>query len=231
MRSSFRGIADFFFPRTCLVCGKVLMHDESHLCMHCMLRLPRTGFAQVADNAMAQLFYGKLYVERAAAYFYFAKGSDYRNLIHLIKYGGEPECGKYLGEMFALEAGESNFFEDIDYIVPVPLHRRKLRKRGYNQSEYIAQGISAATGIPLCVDALVCRSSRESQTQKGMYARYLSTREAFELLPDSPLVGKHVLLVDDVVTTGATLLSCGEALKAGGVAMMSMATLAAARID
>ena len=196
--------------------------------MQCMLDMPRTDFVRCPDNAMAQLFYGKLPVERAASYFYFAKGSDYRRLIHRIKYNGKKECGRYLGMMMAREWG-GDFFAGIDYIVPVPLHPRKERKRGYNQSEWIAQGISDETGIPLYVDGLVCRTQRESQTQKGIYERYLATKESFELLPDTPLVGAHVLIVDDVVTTGATLLACGEALMKGGVHAVSMATLAAAK--
>lgn len=229
MRSWLRDIADFFFPRTCRVCGKVLLHNEEYLCMQCMLDMPRTGLAMEQDNAMAQLFYGKLPVERATAYFYFTKGSDYRRLIHRIKYNGEKECGYYLGKMMARELFSAGFFKGVDYIVPVPLHRSKERKRGYNQSEWIAQGIADEAGIELCADALVCRTHRDSQTQKGIYDRYLATREAFELLPNTPLVGAHVLLVDDVVTTGATLLACGEALVKGGVRQVSMATLAAAK--
>ena len=229
MRGWFRDIADFFFPRTCRVCGKVLLHNEEYLCMQCMLDMPRTDFALDPDNAMAQLFYGKLPIERAVAYFYFTKGSDYRRLIHRIKYNGEKECGYYLGVMMARELSSTTVFEGIDYVVPVPLHRKKYRKRGYNQSEWIAQGIADELGVELSTESLVCRTQRESQTQKGIYERYLATREAFELLPDSSLVGAHVLLVDDVVTTGATLLACGEELIKGGVRQVSMATLAAAK--
>ena len=231
MRDWLRDIADFLFPRTCLVCGKVLLHNEHHLCTHCIVDMPRTQFDEQPDNAMAQLFYGKLRIERAAAYFYFAKGSDYRKLIHRIKYNGEKECGRYLGMMFAREVASSGFFEDIDYIVPVPLHPFKEHSRGYNQSEWIAQGIAQESGIALCSDALVCRTRRVSQTGKGIYARYLATRNAFELLEDSPLEGHRVLVVDDVVTTGATLLACAEALSEGGVAAVSVATLAAAKLQ
>lgn len=230
MRDWLRDIVDFFFPRTCRVCGKVLLHNEEYLCMQCMLDMPRTDFAMQPDNAMAQLFYGKIAVERAVAYFYFSKGSDYRRLIHRIKYHGEKECGLYLGKMMVRELVATSIFEGIDYIVPVPLHRNKERKRGYNQSEWIAQGIADETGIPLCTDALVCRTHRESQTRKGVYDRYLATREAFELRPNSELQGSHVLIVDDVVTTGATLLSCGETLLKGGVNKVSMAVLSAAKI-
>lgn len=231
LRDRLRDIADFFFPRTCLVCGEVLLHDEYHLCTHCMANMPRTQFDEHPDNAMAQLFYGKLRIERAAAYFYFTKGSDYRRLIHRIKYNGEKECGYYLGKMFAREIASGGFFNQVDYIVPVPLHPMKERSRGYNQSEWIARGIAQESGVPLCCDALVCRTRRVSQTSKGIYARYLATRDAFELLPESPIVGSHVLVVDDVVTTGATLLACGEALQAGGVATISVATLAAAKLQ
>lgn len=229
MRNWFRDIIDFFFPRLCLVCGRVLMHNEVHICTHCMVDMPRTHFCKVVDNAMAQLFYGKLPIERAAAYFYFSKGSDYRLLIHRIKYGGEKECGNYLGQLFAREALPHGFFEGMDCIVPVPLHRSKERQRGYNQSEWIAQGIAGETEIELCDDVLVCTKERISQTRKGLYERFLATRDAFELLPGHNLAGKHVLLVDDVVTTGATVLACGEALLKGGVRRISVATLAAAK--
>lgn len=229
MRRIGRDIADFFFPRTCMVCGRVLLHNEEFLCAHCLLDMPRTDYAARPDNPMAQLFYGKLKVERAAAYFFFAKGSDYRSLIHRIKYNGRKECGLYLGRMFVRECSGCSFFEHIDYIVPVPLHWRKKLSRGYNQSEWIARGIAQEIGVPLCADELVCTTHRVSQTQKGIYERYLSTRQVFELKQNSRLVGKRVLLVDDVVTTGATLLACGEALISGGVEQVSMATLAAAR--
>lgn len=229
MRGWWGDIADFFFPRTCLVCDRVLLHNEKHLCTHCLLNLPRTEFVHVSDNAMAQLFYGKLPVERAAAYFYFAKGSDYRRLIHHIKYDGEKECGHFLGQLFAREYAETGFFESVDCIVPVPLHRKKMRTRGYNQSEWIARGLSEETGISMCSDVLLCNTHRVSQTRKGVYERYISTRNVFELAPSSMLVGKHVLLVDDVVTTGATLLACGETLLHGGVEKISMMTLAAAQ--
>lgn len=230
MRNWFRDIADFFFPRTCLVCDRVLLHNENHLCTHCLLNMPRTGYVDDEDNAMAQLFYGKLPIERAAAYFYFTKGSDYRTLIHRIKYHDEKECGRYLGQMYAREYAGKNFFEGIDYIVPVPLHRSKMRSRGYNQSEWIAQGISDETGIPVCSDALVCNTKHLSQTRKGIYDRYLSTMDVFTLRASTPLVGQHVLLVDDVVTTGATLQSCGKVLLQGGVARLSLFSLAAARM-
>ena len=230
MRSWIRDIADFFFPRTCLVCGNVLMHNEEHLCLHCLPDMPRTDFCYHPDNAMAQLFYGKLRVEKAAGYFYFSKGSDYRLLIHRIKYNGEKECGRYLGQLFVRENRDSRFFDGIDCVVPVPLHPRKKRMRGYNQSEWIARGIAEELNIPLVDDVLISRTHRVSQTRKGIYDRYLSTRQAFDLLPDNRLVGRHVLLVDDVVTTGATLLACGEALVKGGVTSISMATLAVAKI-
>ena len=229
MRGWFRDIADFLFPRTCKVCGEVLLRDEEHRCMRCLPDIPRTDFCRHPDNAMDQLFYGKLSVERAAGYFYFAKGSDYRLLIHRIKYGGEKACGRYLGQLFVRENIDSHFFDDIDCVVPVPLHPKKLRRRGYNQSEWIARGIAEELKKPLVCDALICRTHRVSQTRKGIYDRYLSTREAFDVLPNSKLAGCHVLLVDDVVTTGATLLACGEALLKSGVGKVSVATLAVAK--
>ena len=137
MHGWLRDIGDFFFPRCCLVCGRVLLHDEEFLCCHCLLDLPRTDYGRVTDNPMEQLFYGKLQVERCAAYFFFTEGGDYRRLIHDIKYKGEKECGAYLGALFARENVATGLFDSVDYLVPVPLHPRKWRKRGYNQSEWI----------------------------------------------------------------------------------------------
>ncbi len=229
MSDWFRDIADFFFPRSCMVCGRVLLREEKYLCSHCRLSIPRTEYCRTADNAMAQLFYGRIPVERCAAYFFFTEGGDFRRLIHRIKYYGERECGCYLGQQWAIECRDSGFFDGIDFIVPVPLHRSKLRKRGYNQSEWIAQGIADATGVPLCLTALECHSARQSQTRKGMFERWQSTRTAFTAVAGELPEGSHVLLVDDVVTTGATLLSCAEALLSVGHYRISMATLAAVK--
>lgn len=230
MSGWFRDIADFFFPRACLTCGKILLRNESHLCSHCLLEIPRTRYCYRPDNAMAQLFYGKIPAERCASYFFFIHDSDFRYLIHCIKYHGAKECGYYMGRLWVQECIDSGFFDSIDFIIPVPLHPRKLRQRGYNQSEWIAKGISEATGIPLCPDALQCLTDRTSQTQKETYDRWLSTDNAFKenqgILPESC----HILLVDDVVTTGATLLACGQALLSSDKPRrISMAALASVK--
>lgn len=229
MHGWLRDIGDFFFPRCCLVCGRVLLHDEEFLCCHCLLDLPRTDYGRVTDNPMEQLFYGKLQVERCAAYFFFTEGGDYRRLIHDIKYKGEKECGAYLGALFARENAATGLFDSVDYLVPVPLHPCKWRKRGYNQSEWIARGISEATGIPVCTELLECVTDRQSQTHKGIYERWLSTHESFTALPDVIPAESHVLLVDDVVTTGATLLACGKALAASGISRISICALSLAK--
>ncbi len=224
-----RDIADFFFPRTCLVCGRVLLQNEDHICTHCILNIPRTAFHNKPDNTVAQLFYGKIPIERCSAYFFFDDGSDYRSLIHHIKYGNQKECGQYLGYMWAKESMQSNFFEGIDYIIPIPLHSRKLRLRGYNQSEWIAQGIADATNIELCTDALICLKHNISQTHKGIYERWLSAHDNYEYIPNILPEGCHILLVDDVITTGATMLACATTLLNNGVGKVSIATLAIAR--
>ena len=207
-----RDIGDFFFPRCCLVCGRVLLHDEDFLCCHCLLNLPRTGYGNVPDNPMAQLFYGKLPVERCNAYFLFTEGGDYRRLIHRIKYNGEKECGAYLGNLFARENAATGFFDSIDYLVPVPLHRRKLRQRGYNQSEWIARGLAEKLNKPVDTEHLVHRIENVSQTRKGVFDRYLNMQDVFAVDDPQAFADKHVLLVDDVVTTGSTLEACIQAL-------------------
>ena len=223
-------LVDLFYPRLCPVCGRALQHHEPHLCLHCLQNIPRTQLhLHGSDNEMEQLFRGKVPVEKAAAFFYFTHSGDYRHLIHHIKYRGEKECARYLGALYAREIG-SRFFADIDLLVPVPLHPRRLRKRGYNQSEYIAAGIADATGVPVAPEVLQRIRQTQSQTAKGIYQRWKNTRDSFRLQSQPENIeGKHLLLIDDVVTTGATLLACIEALHDIKNIKISLLTLSMAR--
>ena len=162
-----------------------------------------------------------------AAFFFFSTPSDARQLIHHIKYHGGKQCGFTLGKIYANELLHSGFFDDINALVPVPLHPAKLRRRGYNQSEWIARGIEQVTGIEVCTEWLYHSQNTKSQTGKNIYERWLDTRTAYETDSELDLSDKHILLVDDVVTTGATLLACAQALYLHGKPRISCLTLAA----
>ncbi len=222
--------ADAMLPRSCAVCGRVLGSDEPFLCRECLMSLPRTHIEHIEFNVMEQLFAGKVPIERAAALFYYEKGSPYSSILHDIKYRNMARLGVWMGELAVKEMG--SFFEGIDVVVPVPLHRDKLAQRGYNQAAMIARGISGKTGASV-VTAVKATRPHSTQTRKGAYARWLNTQGTVAARADASarLSGKHVLLVDDVVTTGSTVLSCAEALTGIPGITLSVFTLSMARLD
>ena len=226
-----RSAADIVMPRTCPVCGNVLHGDERYLCRMCLEQLPRTFFERTKFNAMEQLFAGKTRVERAAAYFWYEKGTDYSRIIIDVKYHNRPKLGRWLARRAAAEMAEWGFFDGIDCMAAVPLHSFKRAARGYNQSEYVARGIGDVTGLEL-VEALRARS-HETQTHKDVFQRMENARDIYSASSRAAqqLAGKHVLIVDDVVTTGATLLACAESLAGLQGIKVSVMTLAAARLD
>ncbi len=221
-------LADLFFPRLCPICRQTLNRDERAICTDCLHRLPRTNYHLDSFSPMAQLFAGKTPIEQCAAFLFFTTPGDARDLIHHIKYHGGKNCGERLGYIYANELKSTGFFNGIDKIAPIPLHPAKERKRGYNQSEWIARGIHQATGIPLCTDLLYHVTDTHSQTRKGIYQRWLDTHTAYQADTSSITPDIHILLVDDVVTTGATLLACAQALHTQGIRRISCLTLAAA---
>lgn len=203
---------ELFFPRYCVVCGERLSKAEESLCFRCLSSLPRTNLHLRADNEMEKCLWGKLPVERATAFLYYAKGGDVRKLIYELKYYRNARIGRFLGRWMASELASSGFFRDVDYVIPVPLHGKKQRERGYNQSEMLADGVSAVTGCRVLHGALLKSRNTETQTRKNHYERWLNVKDVFEYVPVTDLAGKHVLLVDDVFTTGATVVACADAL-------------------
>jgi ComF family protein len=220
MISFWRRLLDLISPRLCVVCGHRLSVTEEAICSKCNFHLPRTGFHLNAyENEMARLFWAQVPIERATAFFYYEPHAQTANIIYELKYKNRPDIGIIIGRMLAKEIQHSGFFEGIDGIVPVPLARKRQRQRGYNQSEMIAEGIREATGIPI-YNKVVSRSAfLESQTHLGRWDRNDNVEGIFQLIGDgSNIRGKHLLMVDDVVTTGATVVACGqELLKAGDV--------------
>ena len=185
------------------------------------MHLPRTDFHRNAlDNPMARLFWGIIPVERVAALFYYEAGSETANILYELKYHNHPEIGVVMGRMIGREFSESGFFDGIDMLVPIPLARSRQRHRGYNQSRSIAEGISQITGLPIS-DQLVRRTHFvKSQTQMGRRERQENVADVFEVKNLDGIHGRHLLLIDDVVTTGATITACArELLKAGDVTL------------
>ena len=205
-------LKELLFPRYCKVCGQRLMQSEQHLCLGCLLELPRTHYEREPNNRLMQHFMEWPEVVRATAYFHYYKEGKYSNLIHHLKYYDHPEVGTYLGRLAANELKQSEFFDGIDLIIPVPLSKKKYRKRGYNQCDYIARGISDVTGIPMRTDCIERIIDTDTQTHKDRMQRWMNTEGIFHTVKPEELKGRHLLLVDDVSTTGATLHACISSL-------------------
>lgn len=182
------------------------------------MQIPRTSYHKVKDNPVEKLFWGRCQITRAAAFSYYNRGSRIRTLIHTLKYKGNMEIGTELGRIYGQSLRSSDFISDIDVLMPVPLHPEKQKKRGFNQSEVIAQGLSDVTGIPVDILSLCRVEASQTQTRRSRYDRWTNVEGIFSVTNDEKLRGKHVLLVDDVITTGSTLESCAnELLKIEGV--------------
>ncbi len=228
MRQWIYDILNFFFPVYCPVCGATIAVRMQLLCLHCELNMPRAGFSDPADNPVAQLFWGRVKLEAATSFFKFEKGSRYQKLLHLLKYKRDKTMGIYLGKLLGSDLKDTIFMH-CDYIVPVPLHLRKERKRGYNQSEIIARGVSFIMGIPVRTDLLFRDAFTATQTRKSRFERFKNVENVFRFEPSNMEKGKcSILIIDDVVTTGSTLEACTMTmLKKEGVRVF-IATVACA---
>ena len=222
------GFLSLLLPRYCIVCGRALVEGEECLCTLCNIDLPRTGYHLCPGNPVEQAFWGRVPVERATSYFFYRKGSDYCRILYRMKYGGERHTCEAMGRMAAAELEPSGFFEGVDCLLPVPLHADKQRRRGYNQSEWLARGVSAVTGIPVEAAWIVRRQDNETQTKKTVFERWTNVEGIFSLRAEDGLRGRHVLLVDDVLTTGATGVACASVLAGVEGIRISVLTLAVA---
>jgi len=216
-----------FFPKLCAGCASSLYRNEVLICTRCRYHLPRTGFHLWRDNPVEMLFWGRVPVEYATAGFFFQKKGRFQRIIHTMKYKGVKEIGKELGKMMGHEMNGS-IFSRIDCIIPVPLHPEKLKTRGFNQSEWIARGLSEALHRPVYTDILIRAVKNETQTRKSRYERWKNVENIFQVTAPSALENRHVLLVDDVVTTGSTLEACASELLKVTRVKVSIATLAVA---
>jgi len=205
------------FPRLCYGCGNHLVRNETLICTECFVMIPRTNYHLKPDNPVSQLFWGRCRIEKAAAFSYYTRDSRIRKMIHQLKYKGAGDIGSELGRIYAVSLRSSKFLDDIDMIIPVPLHPSKKRQRGFNQSDKISQGISAVSGLPVDTGLLIRKTGTKTQTRKSRYDRWTNVRDIFLVTDEDKLKGRHILLVDDVITTGSTIEACaGEILKSEG---------------
>lgn len=223
-----RWISDFLsllYPHTCLMCGNPLLKGETTICTKCIATLPYTRYWEYNDNPMAQKFWGQIPATAGCSLIYFRKGAKVRKLIHLLKYKGKTEVGYKLGYLLGLQLKTNEIYKDIDYVVPIPLHPKKLRKRGYNQSDFIASGVADALGAKPMPQLVRRTTHTATQTKKNRIERFENVRSIFEVPHAALLEGKHILVVDDVVTTGATIESCAAELLNAAPCRVSIAAI------
>ena len=226
LKTIWNDFSHLFFPHVCAGCGADSLGLQSPLCIHCINLLPLTNFHFHANNPVEKHFWGRLPVTGATSLCHFTTGSLIQHLLHQLKYKGNKDTGYFLGRMMGKALNESGRFSNIDALVPLPLYTARQRKRGYNQSAVLCNGIAGIMQLPVITDAVIRLAATETQTRKTRIERWRNMEGKFEVIKPAAITGKHVLLVDDVVTTGATLEACGHALlKAEGV-KLSIATLA-----
>lgn len=225
---SIREIKDSFiqllFPHVCSGCGSDILSKESMLCMRCIDSMPETNFELHAANPVEKKFWGRIQLEHATAQYYFTRESLIQQLMHQFKYKGNREVGAQLGKMMGESLKSSNRLT-IDVLVPLPLFPVKEKRRGYNQATVLCEGMAESLQVPVLKDVIIRSQHTDTQTKKGRIERWQNMEGKFVLIKPDAIMNKNVLLVDDVVTTGATLEACGaELLKAENV-KLSIATL------
>lgn len=219
-------LASMIYPRVCCGCGHTLFKHEELICNLCHVSLPKTNYHLMAGNPVQKIFYGRADVPEAASFLFFEKGNRVRNMLHALKYKNKPAVGHLLGRWYGEELKQQGVFSNCEVIIPVPLHKKRQAKRGYNQSEYIAQGMAEVLGLPVITGVLIKKHFTETQTFKSREERWQNTMNSFEIgLPDL-VKGKNILLVDDVITTGATTEACIYQLHKASERPVSVASLA-----
>ncbi|MCB0396582.1 MAG: ComF family protein [Flavobacteriales bacterium] len=217
-------LLSLFYPEACPGCGKTLLKGEKPLCLPCRLHLPRTNFESLTDHHVSRIFWGRLQVNRAMAYLHFEKHGIVRRLVHSIKYHNDTTLGHWLGREMGHALKQAGW--QVDGILPVPLTPERHKKRGFNQSRCLADGMAETMMCEIYDGHMQRITGARSQTRKSRFARWQNVEDAFVVNDPDPLINKHILLVDDVVTTGATLEACGQVLQRIPGCTISIVTLA-----
>jgi ComF family protein len=224
----FKSFINLIYPSCCPACNVALLNPADFICTHCRYHLPKTNFHRHADNPVHNKFNGKIIVHSATSFLYFFKGGITQQLIANLKYKGRKDIGIFLGEMYGYDLLESDLFNAVDIIIPVPLHKDKFKNRGYNQSEQFAEGLSKSMKIPKDCLSIIKKTATTTQTTKRRYDRWKNVEDVYFLNDLEIFKGKHVLLVDDVITTGATLEATATVLLSIPGIKISFATIACA---
>lgn len=218
-----------FFPRFCLACAGPMVKGEEILCTHCITELPKTHYHLLTENQIKNKLAGRLPIQYGWAFLKFRKRGIVQHLLHQLKYNQHPEVGVRLGQAYGWELVQSGFDCQFDLIIPVPLHQSRRRQRGYNQSAKFAEGLSQAMNVPWDETVSIRIQSSETQTHKSKAERWENVKDVFSVDARSKVEDKRILLVDDVITTGATLEACGNHLVSCGCSQLSVACLAEAQ--
>lgn len=220
-------LLQWVFPHNCSGCGSDIINRDSSLCMRCIETLPETHFERYQGNPVEKRFWGRIQVEHAAARFYFTRESLIQQLMHQFKYKGNRDLGFQLGKMMGDSIKKSGWLH-ADALVPLPLFPAKEKRRGYNQATVLCEGMAETLQIPVLKDVIIRSQHTDTQTRKGRIERWHNMEGKFVLTDPDAIHNKHLLLVDDVITTGATLEACGAELLKGENTRLSIATLCSA---
>lgn len=212
MKHLLNDFTNLFYPHLCILCENPLIENEQQICLNCLYNLPKTNYHTNKGNPTRALFAGFPQVNEVTAFLFFEKDGITQKLIHSFKYYDNKSLAEYLGRIAATELKEYGFYASVETIIPIPLHPKKEKKRGYNQSECIANGIASVYGCEIDKTSLIRVTETMSQTRKSVYDRHMNVENIFKLTDPGKLSGKHVLLIDDVITTGATTSACIETL-------------------
>lgn len=221
-----QSLTNLFFPKLCSGCGNDLFGQEEILCLSCIDKFPVTNFHLHSNNPVEKIFWGRLPIVNASSYLYFTKDSMLQHLLHAFKYKCNKEIGFYFGRCMGKSFMQSNRFQHIDALIPLPLHPKKEKIRGYNQAAVLCDGIAEVMQIPVLKTVIIRPTATQTQTHKNRTSRWENIAGKFLLAAPDAVSNKHVLLVDDVVTTGATLEACGQELLNAADVRLSIATLA-----
>lgn len=222
--SPFSAILQVLFPTTCACCGEVLVRGERQVCLDCLANMATTAFSSMDDNPVERLLVGRIPLVHATAIYLFRPDNTVRNVVHAMKFHGNTELCLMMGRQMGLELLNSGRFDDLDALVPIPLHWRRRLMRGYNQSELLCRGVGEVFNVPVCTDAVMRHRYTRQQSLQQSANRTSNVEGAFKVRKSERLVGKHVLLVDDVLTTGATIAACADVIAAVPDVRISVAT-------